>query len=192
MGEMSRRPQARVVFRNHLIELIQYAPATDKVIAEPILIVPAWIMKYYILDLSPHNSLIRYLVEQGHTVFCISWRNPGADDRDLSLDDYRRLGVMAALDAVAAIVPGAEGPCRRLLSRRHAAGDCRRGDGGGGDDRLETITLFAAQTDFTEPGELQLFIDDSQVASSRDMMWEQGSLDASQMAGLSSSCSRTT
>lgn len=185
-----------VVLRNHLIELIQYRPSTPQVYAEPVLIIPSCIMKYYILDLSPHNSLVRWLVEQGHTVYIVSWRNPDADDALLTMDDYVQEGVLAALAHVqqstqapvhlmgyclggtfAAIAAAALGGGDAVVWRQGAnAGPTSSGA------PLASLSLLAAETDFSEPGEMGVLIDEAQVRLLEDMMADRGFLTGRQMA----------
>ena len=150
---------------------IQYAPTTSEVHAEAV------------LDLSPASSLVKYLVDAGHTVFMISWHNPTVEDRDLGLNDYLRLGILDALKAIAAIVPdrkvNATGYCLGGTLLSIAAAYLARE----GASILDSVTLLAARTDFTEAGELMLFIDNSQLNYLGDVMWNQGYLDTKQMAG---------
>ncbi|WP_247652927.1 PHA/PHB synthase family protein [Ideonella aquatica] len=180
----------RVVHRNHLTELIQFLPLTASVQAEPVFIVPSWIMKYYILDLSPHNSMVRWLTEQGHTVYILSWRNPDESDALLDLHDYLEQGVLDNLAAIGRLCGGqpvhAAGYCLggTLLSIA-AAALARPGgvDGGAALPPLASVSLLAAETDFAEPGEMGVLIDESQVALIEDMMAQRGFLSGRQMAG---------
>ncbi|MBV6271845.1 alpha/beta hydrolase [Alcaligenaceae bacterium CGII-47] len=173
----------KVIYRNHLIELIQYEPMTGETYPEPILIVPSWIMKYYILDLSPQNSLVGYLVKRGHTVLMISWSNPTRGDRNLSLNDYLEMGVLSALQVITKVVPDtrihAVGYCLGGTLLAIAAAALQRKQ----DDILASMTLLASELDFEEPGELGLFIDESQIAYLESIMSSQGYLDGRQMAG---------
>jgi polyhydroxyalkanoate synthase subunit PhaC len=180
----------KVVHRNHLVELIQYLPQTPTVQAEPVFIVPSWIMKYYILDLQAHNSMVNWLVGQGHTVFILSWRNPDESDALLGLDDYLALGIFDSLAAIRRLIPDtavhAAGYCLggTLLSLAVAAlsrpGQVARADQL---PALQSVTLLASETDFSEPGEMGVLIDESQVTMLEDMMAERGFLTGPQMAG---------
>lgn len=177
----------QVVFRNDLIELIQYEPVTEQVLAEPVLIIPSCIMKFYILDLSPHNSMVHWLTGQGHTVYIISWRNPDENDALLTLDDYVRMGVLDALEHVQLATQQSvhlAGYCLGGTFASIAAAALSRRESMDGDPpALASLTLMAAETDFSEPGEMGVLIDTAQVEMLEDMMAEQGFLSGRQMAG---------
>lgn len=183
VGEDLAITEGEVIFRNEVMEVIQYKPTTSEVYAEPVLFVSAWIMKYYILDLRPTNSLYKYLIDQGHTVFAVSWINPTEEHRDFGMDTYLNDGVLKAIEVVQSVVPD---------EKIHTVGYCLGGTilsianaylGRRNETPVATQTMFAAMTDFSEPGELGLFITEAQVAFLESQMWKKGYLTGEQMAG---------
>jgi polyhydroxyalkanoate synthase subunit PhaC len=172
----------KVVYQNDLMQLIQYVPTTEKVHRRPLLIIPPWINKYYILDLRPDNSFVKWAVSQGHTVFVISWVNPDETLAQKKFDDYMREGPLAALDAMEKATGEREanviGYCLggTLLASTLAYMAVK------GDDRFKSATYFVTMTDFAEAGELSVFIDEEQLTSLEGRMKEHGYLEGSDMA----------
>ena len=174
--------EGQVVYQNELMQLIQYSPATETVYTRPLVIIPPWINKYYILDLRPKNSLVRYAVSQGHTVFMVSWVNPDVRLAEKNFDDYMAEGVLAALDAI-----------ERATGERavNAIGYCIGGTllaaslaymKRKGDDRIKTASFLVTLTDFTDVGELGVFIDEEQLSNLEERMQRRGYLEGAEMA----------
>ena len=180
-GNVATSP-GKVVYQNEVMQLIQYAPATEQVWQMPLLIVPPWINKFYILDLKPQNSFIKWATEHGYTVFVISWVNPGAELIHLTFEDYMKKGPLAALDAIEKATGekkvSAIGYCigGTLMATTLAYMAARN------DDRIAACTFFTAQVDFTEPGELGVFIDEDQLAGVEQAMSKKGYLEGTEMA----------
>jgi polyhydroxyalkanoate synthase len=172
----------KVVFQNDIFQLIQYTPTTSKVREVPLLIIPPWINKFYILDLTEQKSFIKYIVAQGFTVFVVSWVNPDERLSHKTFEDYMREGIHAATDAVQR---------ETGVEKVNIVGYCVGGtllattlayDAATGRDNYKSATFFAAQADFTKAGDLLLFIDDTQLKALEEMMAERGYLDGSRMA----------
>jgi polyhydroxyalkanoate synthase len=182
LGQNIAITPGKVVFQNELIQLIQYTPTTEKVHKRPLLIVPPWINKYYILDLRPNNSFVRWAVEQGHTVFIVSWVNPDATFAAKTFQDYLNEGTLAAIDAVERASGESEinligfclGGTLTASTLGHLAAK--------GDRRVKSATFFATLVDFEQAGELEVFIDEKQVEALEKRMQERGYLEGSEMA----------
>jgi polyhydroxyalkanoate synthase len=182
LGVNMANTPGKVIYRNDLIELIQYEPTTPDVFKRPLLIVPPWINKFYILDLNPEKSFVRWAVSQGLTVFVVSWVNPDARLGNKSFEDYMREGVLDALGKIE------EATGERKVS---AIGYCVGGTllaatlgymAAVGDDRIESATFFTTQIDFTDPGDLKVFVDAEQLKMVEERMAEQGYLEGAAMA----------
>ncbi len=174
----------KVVYRNRLIELIQYAPATETTHEIPLLILPPWINKYYILDMQPKNSLVRYLVAQGFTVFVVSWKNPDAAMNDITFENYMELGPLAASDVIRTITGSA---------KANVLGYCIGGTllaitlawlAAKGDERFNAATFMVSLQDFSKVGETGLFLDDDNIDFIEQQMLERGYLDSREMSNM--------
>jgi len=182
IGKNIAASPGKVVFENEMMQLIQYAPTTEKVFKRPLVIFPPWINKFYILDLSPKNSFIRWAVGQGYTVFVVSWVNPDQRLAQKSFEDYLNEGIFTALDAIEAATGeksvNAIGYCiggtllACALSQMAATGD----------KRVHSATYFTTQVDFSEAGDLMVFIDEDQLDSLEKKMKNDGFLDAGSMS----------
>jgi len=182
LGENIATTPGKIVYQNELMQLIQYTPSTREVRRRPLLIVPPWINKFYVLDLQPKNSFIKWAVDQGHTVFAISWVNPDEKLAAKGLENYMLEGPLAALDAIESATGersvNAIGYCLggTLLASTAAYSAAK------GDDRITSATYFATLVDFTEVGDMAVFIDEEQLASLERRMRERGYLEAQDMA----------
>ena len=183
LGKNVATTPGKVVFQTEMMQLLQYTPSTDKVLKKPLRIVPPWINKFYILDLREKNSYIKWCVDQGHTVFVISWVNPDEKLAEASFDAYVQNGVLAALDAIEQQTGekevNAAGYCLggTLLATTCAYLAAKR------QKRIASATFFTTMTDFSEPGELGVFIDEGQISSLEKKMFERGYLEGAEMAG---------
>ncbi len=177
----------KVIYQNDLTQLIQYNPTTDKVYKRPLLFVPPWINKYYILDLQPKNSLIRYMVEQGHTVFVISWKNPTREHADKRFEDYMLEGPLAALDAIEQATGETDVNCVGYCLGGTLLGATLAYMAAKKDDRIKSATFFTAMLDFNRPGELEVFVDEEQLAALERRMDDKGYLEGPAMSATMSS-----
>jgi polyhydroxyalkanoate synthase len=184
LGRNLAMTPGKIVFQNDLLQLIQYTPTTDKVRERPILMVPPWINKYYILDLTPQKSFIKFVVDQGYTVFVVSWVNPDERLADKTFEDYMLEGILSAVDAVKA---------ETKIEKINILGYCVGGTAVAttlaylakrGEEPFESCTLLTTQVDFSLGGDLLLFTDDVQLASLDHLMTERGFLDGSRMANV--------
>lgn len=182
VGENIAASPGKVVYQNELMQLIQYSPTTEQVLARPLVIFPPWINKFYILDLRPKNSLVRWLVSQGHTVFMVSWVNPDEHLANKNFDDYMQEGVLDVLNVIEKITN---------QHKINAIGYCLGGTllaatlgymAATGDERIAAATFFVTLTDFVDSGELSVFIDEEQLSRLEDKMSKRGYLEGNEMA----------